>query len=88
MVTVTGFGVMCGVKVGLAYSLCPLFTPRLSEFGPNQAIHICLTLPISHHYYSKWLDKVDIGIHCPQPYSHPRMMTILAIICKGPHVSH
>ena len=28
---------------------CPLFPPRLSVFGLIQAIHISLTLPISHH---------------------------------------
>ena len=47
---------------------CPLcFTPRLSEFGLIQAIHISLTLPMSHYKYNEWLDKVEIGINCPQP---------------------
>eukprot|EP00956_Cyclotella_meneghiniana_P028409 scaffold65823_cov40-Cyclotella_meneghiniana.AAC.6 len=43
-----------------------------------------------HHEYIKWLDKVEIGIHHPQPSPHPgfyelRVMTILA---PGPYVSH
>ena len=42
---------------------CPLcFIPRLSEFGMIQAIHISLTLPMSHYMYNEWLDKVDIGM--------------------------
>ena len=66
MVTTTSFRVMGGEKDGLACAYLPV-TPRLSEFGPIQAIHISLTLPMSHYMYNEWLDKVEIGINCPQP---------------------
>ena len=39
-----------------------LFAPRSSEFGPIQAIHSSLTLPMSCQWYNEELDKVVIGI--------------------------
>ena len=51
--------------------LCPIFTPRLSDFGLDHAIHISSTLPISHHWYNKWLSNVGNGIHCPQSSAQP-----------------
>ena len=42
----------------------PLFTSRTSVFGPVEALHGSLTLPMSHYKYDKWLDMVEIGIHC------------------------
>ena len=50
---------------------CPLFTPRLSEFGLIWAIHSISTLPFSHHKYNEWFCKVEIWIHHPQPTPHP-----------------
>ena len=50
---------------------CPLFTPRLSEFGLIWAIHSISTLPFSHHKYNEWFCKVEIWIHHPQPRLHP-----------------
>ena len=47
----------------LAWPYCPLFTPRLSEFGLIGAIHSISTLPISHFKYNEWLDKVQIWVH-------------------------
>eukprot|EP00956_Cyclotella_meneghiniana_P004559 scaffold5623_cov74-Cyclotella_meneghiniana.AAC.1 len=47
-------------------------TPRLSEFGLIQAIHISLALPMYHYNnYNEWSDKVEIGIHCPIPSPYP-----------------
>ena len=52
-----------------------IFTPRLSMFGLIQAIHMSLTLPMSHHWYNEWLDKVEIGMWSiklsPQPMFEP-----------------
>ena len=52
-----------------------LFTQGLSEFGLIQAIHMGLTLPMSHHEYNEWLDKVEIGMWSikwsPQPMFEP-----------------
>ena len=65
MVTATYYGVISGYKFG---------TPtRLSVPRVMQAIHINIssTLLISYHKYVKWLDKVEIGIHPPQPSPHP-----------------
>ena len=50
---------------------CPLFTPRLSEFGLFWAIHISSTLMMSHHKYNEWFCKLEIWIHHPQPSPHP-----------------
>ena len=55
----------------LAWPLCPLFTPRLSEFGLFWAIHISSTLMMSHHKYDEWFCKLEIWIHHPQPSPHP-----------------
>eukprot|EP00956_Cyclotella_meneghiniana_P039582 scaffold174646_cov43-Cyclotella_meneghiniana.AAC.1 len=53
-------------KLGIGILL--VFTQGLSEFGLIQAIHMGLTLPISHYKYNNlWMDKVEIGIHSPQP---------------------
>ena len=41
-----------------------LFTPRSSVLVPIQAIDCSLTLPMSHHEYNEWLDKVEIEIWC------------------------
>ena len=50
--------------------LHPPFILRLSGFGLIQAIHISLTLPMSHHKHNEWSHKVEIGIHLPQPSQH------------------
>ena len=50
---------------------CPLFTPRLSEFGLIWAIHSISTLPFSHHKYNEWFCRAEIWIHHPQPTPHP-----------------
>ena len=53
------FCVLCGDN----FSLTPiLFTPRSCVFGPIQAIHCSLTLPMSHHRYNQWSCKVENGI--------------------------
>ena len=59
----TDFWVMGGDNFG---SKSLLFTPRSSVFVPIQAIDSSLTLPMSHHKYNEWLDKVEIGIWCLQ----------------------
>ena len=61
MVTRTYYGVISGYKFGL------LAHNHLSVPRVIQAIHISSTLLISYHKYVKWLDKVEIGIHPPQP---------------------
>ena len=38
------------------------FTPRWSMSGLIQDCHSISTLPISHHKYNEWLQKVEIGI--------------------------
>ena len=45
---------------------CPLFTPRLSEFGLIGAVHSISTLSMSHWMYSEWFCKLEIWIHHPQ----------------------
>eukprot|EP00956_Cyclotella_meneghiniana_P032397 scaffold89038_cov51-Cyclotella_meneghiniana.AAC.5 len=39
------------------------FTPRWSMFGLIQEFHSISSLPVPHHEYTEWLEKVDIGIH-------------------------
>ena len=41
-------------------SPCPLFIPRLSEFGLIWAIHSTSTLPFSHYEHNEWFCKVEI----------------------------
>ena len=49
---------------------CPLFTPRLSEFGLIPAIHSISTHPVSLHMYNECFYKPEIWIHSPQPSPH------------------
>ena len=63
------FWVVVGIKVGLAR--IPLFTQRLSDFGPIQAVHSISSFPMSHYKYNKWLEKVEIWIHHVLPSPHP-----------------
>eukprot|EP00956_Cyclotella_meneghiniana_P032384 scaffold88896_cov73-Cyclotella_meneghiniana.AAC.1 len=76
---------------GQNYCLTPLrFTPRLSVFVPVQAIHISLTLPMSHHMDDEWFDMVEIGYHYPKPSPHPIPFEsqVAKIIVACPYVSH
>eukprot|EP00956_Cyclotella_meneghiniana_P034207 scaffold102438_cov38-Cyclotella_meneghiniana.AAC.1 len=68
VITTMCFGSWLGYKFGLAR--IALFTPRLSDFGLIQAIHSIPTIQMSHYEYNEWLEKVEIGIHPPQPSSH------------------
>ena len=52
---------------GDKFSSTPLlFTPRSCVIVPIQAIDSSLTLPMSHHMYNEWLDRVEIGIWSPE----------------------
>ena len=48
----------------------PYFAPRLSVHWLIQAIHSIPTLPMCHYKYNERLEKVEIGIHPPQPSPH------------------
>ena len=50
-----------------------LSTPRLCLFWTLHAYYSSLTVPMSHHKYNKWQDKVEIGIHCQQWSLHARI---------------
>ena len=39
------------------------FTPRLSDFGPIQAVRIIPTIQMSQYEYDEWLCEVEIWIH-------------------------
>ena len=71
MVTTMCFSVTGGVKVQSCVGPCPLFTPRLSEFGLIWAIHSISTLLISCYKYNEWFCKVEIWVHHVQPSPHP-----------------
>ena len=55
-----GFGVTGGDDFGSSSTL--RFTPRWSMFGLIQGFHSISTLPMSHHKYNEWFEKVEIGI--------------------------
>ena len=57
-------------------NLYPHFPPRLSVFSLIHDIRISSTLLISHCKYIKGLDKVEIGIHLPQPSPHPHFRVL------------
>ena len=58
------------VQIWLA-AHCLLFEPRLCGCWLIQAIHSIPTIPIYHYKYNEWLEKVETGIHHPQPSPHP-----------------
>ena len=67
-----------------------LFAPRLCVYWLIHAIHSIPTLPMYHYMYNEWLEKVEIGIHPPEPSPHPCFWVAggesLGIL--GPYVSH
>ena len=60
-----------GTNLAIIRNSYPLFTPRSSVIGLIQALCRSLTIPMSYHKYDKWLNKIEIGIHCVQPSAHP-----------------
>ena len=88
MVTTTCFLVMSAwVQIWLGPN--PLFAPRLSVYWLIQAIHSISTLPKCHQKYNERLEKVEIGIHPPQPSPHSNFWVEGGEIwIQGPYVSH
>ena len=68
ILTTTYFLFMSGYKLNFAFLFPnPLFAPRLCQYWLVHAIHSIPTLPMCHYKYNEWLEKVEIGIHPPQP---------------------
>ena len=67
----------------------PTFHTKIGCVQTYSGNHVSSTHPISHYKYDEWLDKVEIGIHSPQPSQHLALQSLLVIIsAPGPYVSH
>ena len=72
-----------------AWPIYLLFKPKLCLYWLIQAIHSIPTLPMCHYKYNEWLEKVEIGIHPPQPSPHSNFWVEGGEIwIQGPYVSH
>eukprot|EP00956_Cyclotella_meneghiniana_P017650 scaffold28945_cov24-Cyclotella_meneghiniana.AAC.2 len=65
----------------------PCFTPSLSVYRLIQLFHGISTLPISHHKYNEWLDKVEIDMitltNQPETRQIPSPLSLRVVGCWG-----
>ena len=52
------------VGANLARPVTTFHTMIKCMLGRIHSFHISLTLPVSHHWYAKWLNKVNMRIRC------------------------